>query len=163
MNVASAVQRSALVAQALILLVFAGVLVHRAFEPQCAGISSRQGGQGGLLCQTFLDRGGLFFLGAAIIAATVALIDLGAARRTYWPLALSVFALQIPLAIVEAMAIASWYQVGAAGWVLYGLSALVTTAMISVSSPVLPGLRALMKRSEGSPQLEGGAQSRRRR
>ena len=151
MSIPSAVLRSALVAQALILLGFGIVLVHRAFEPHCAGISARQGGQGGLLCEGFLDRGGLFFLGAAIIAATVALIDLGAARRMRWPLALSVFALQIPLAIVEAFAVASWYQVGAAGWVLCGLIALLTTAIISIGSPILPRLRPLMKRPEGSP------------
>ncbi len=147
MSIPSAVLRSALVAQALILLGFGIVLVHRAFEPHCAGIS----GQGGLLCEGFLDRGGLFFLGAAIIAATVALIDLGAARRMRWPLALSVFVLQIPLAIVEAFAVASWYQVGAAGWVLCGLIALLTTAIISIGSPILPRLRPLMKRPEGSP------------
>src|SRR5437588_9098724 len=125
MSVRSAVQRSTLVAQALILLGFAVVLVHRAFEPQCAGISARKGVQGGLLCQSFLDRGGLFFLGAAFIAAAVALIDLGAARGMYWPLALSVFVLQIPLAILEAFAAASWYQVGSAAWALCGLVALV--------------------------------------
>jgi len=151
MSVRSAVQRSALVAQALVLLVFAVVLVHRVFEPQCAGISARQGGQGGLLCQSFLDRGGPFLLGAAIIAVTVALIDLGAARRMYWPLALSVFVLQIPLAILAAFAAASWYQVGAAAWALSGLIALVTTATIAITSPIYPRPRPLTKRSEGSP------------
>src|SRR5437879_3094351 len=66
MSIPSAVLRSALVAQALILLGFGIVLVHRAFEPHCAGISARQGGQGGLLCEGFLDHGGLFFLGEAL-------------------------------------------------------------------------------------------------
>src|SRR5438105_14068524 len=97
MSVRSVVQRSTLVAQALILLGYAVVLVHRAFEPQCAGITARQGGQGGLQCQSFLDRGGLFFLGAAIIPATVGLIDLAAARMMSLPLALIVFARQLPL------------------------------------------------------------------
>ena len=93
----------------------------------------------------------LIILGAAIIAVTVALIDLGAARRMYWPLALSVLVLQIPLAILAAFAAASWYQVGAAGWALSGLIALVTTAMIAITSPIFPRPRPLTKRSEGSP------------
>jgi hypothetical protein len=130
-----AIQRSALAIQALLLLVFGVVLVHRALQRQCAGISAVKGGQGGLVCESFLARGGLFYLGAAITVAIIAAIALGAARRPYSRLGLSVLILQAPLFVLEAIAFASWYQARAGGWILYGLMALTISATVAIASP----------------------------
>lgn len=132
-----ALQRSALVAQAVILLVFGIVLLLHAFQPQCVGISAVRLGQGGLVCETFVDRGGLLFLGAALIVAMVALMDVGAARRPESRVALGALVLQAPLVAVEAFAVASWYQARAASWILYGLIAFVTSLIIAIASPPL--------------------------
>jgi hypothetical protein len=141
-----AIQRSALVTQGLLLLVFGVVLVQRAFQRQCVGISAVKGGQGGLVCESFLARGGLLFLGAAIIVATIALIDLGAARRPDSRLGPSVLVLQAPLAALEATALVSWYQARAGVWILYGFIALTVSAIIAIASPLWARLRAWSKR-----------------
>jgi hypothetical protein len=145
-SVRLAIQRSALVAQGLLLLVFEVVLVQRAFQRQCAGISAVKGGQGGLVCESFLARGGLLFVGAAIIVATIALIDLGAARRPHSRLGSSVLVLQAPLAALEAMALVSWYEARAGVWILYGFIALTVSALIAIASPHWARLRAWSKR-----------------
>lgn len=141
-----AIERSALLAQALLLLVFGVVLVQRAFQRQCAGISAVKGGQGGLVCESFLARGGLLFLGAAITVALIALIDWGAARRPDSRLGASVLVLQAPLGALEAIALARSYQARAGAWILYGFIALTISAIIAIASPHWARLRAWSKR-----------------
>ena len=134
MSLRLAILRPALLAQSLLLLVFGIVLVLRTFQPQCIGISAAKAGEGGLVCESFVDRGGLLLVGATIIVTMIALIDVGAARRPDSRLGLSALALQAPLVVVEAMAIVSWYQAGAGAW-LFGFIALTVSAIIAIASP----------------------------
>lgn len=132
--------------QAFLLLAFCAVLVHRAFQRQCAGIAAVKGGQGGLVCESFLARGGLLYLGAAIVVATIALIDFAAARRPDSRLAPFVLTVQAPLIAAEVIILDGLYQARTGAWILCGLIAITISAIIAIASPSWSRVRAWSKR-----------------
>jgi hypothetical protein len=141
MDARLALQRSALVAEALIALVVAVGAVIAAFVPQCGGISAFPGSPGGRFCNTFLSRGGPLLIGIAILAVAITIIDVLAALRSHPRVSLMALIVQVPVAIGAGILGVIWIGGRAPTGIVFATAALVLAGVIVITFAAGRGLK----------------------